>query len=149
MFATCFQIAVSFARNRRVEQRNAPIANIDHRLQKTALHGRFTHLRNLIVVAGDPAAKGCQRRGQCAKALISLDTAVLGQITSGQQAVNMRLLGLHQINHLLQALRGLEPQQRAIRFCKQVAVRELHQQHRVFGGQRGYIRQGGSPGEGQ
>ena len=99
------------------------------------------------MIAGDPATKGRQWRGQCAKALVGLDTAVLGQIARGQQAVNLRLLGTHQVDHLLQALCGLEAQQRAIGIGKQVAVRELHQQHRVFGGQRGYIRQGGSPGE--
>ncbi|MNC12668.1 hypothetical protein D3C75_603930 [compost metagenome] len=140
------QITRHRAWHRRIEQRDPPVADIHHRFEQSALHRRLGHDLRLIVIAGNPARRRIELTRHVAKLLVGLQRPVLGQITRGQDQVNPRLLRAHQLDDLLQAVAGIHAQQRAVRFGKQVAVGELHQQRRIGGGQCGYARQGVLPG---
>jgi len=80
-----------------------------------------------------PAKPARRRRNllvQLAKALVGRQGAILGQITAGQDQVDLRLLVEHPFNHSLQAVVGIHAQQFAVCSGKQMTVGQLHQQDR-------------------
>ena len=95
--------------------------------------------------SGEPARRRTKIRGESVKALVGGNAAVLGQVAGSQDQVDLRLFGPHQFDDLFQAVTGVHAEQSAIRFGKQMAVRQLHQQDRAIGGMGRRARQGPTP----
>ncbi|MCY1381455.1 hypothetical protein D9M69_693650 [compost metagenome] len=96
--------------NRRVEQDDAPITQVDHRLQQIAADAGGLHGRDVVMVAGKPAGRRRQRRGHLSKALVGRQATVLRQIAAGEHQVDLRLLLQHPLDHLLQTVLGIQAQ---------------------------------------
>ena len=79
-------------RHRRIEQRDAPVADIHHRFQQCALHRGFGHDLWFIVIAGNPARRRIELAGQVAKLLVRLQRPVLRKIAAGDDQIDLRLL---------------------------------------------------------
>lgn len=140
------QITRHRTRHGGIQQSDAPVTNIDHRLQKITVHSSEGHDLRFVVIARNPACRHADLLGHIAKLLIRLQRTVLGQVPCGQHQVDLRLLRTHQVDHPLQAFMGVHAQQRAVGLGKQVAVGQLHQQRRRIGGHGGYARQALSQG---
>jgi len=97
------------------------------------------------MIAGAPARGGLDTLRQLTETLIGRHRAVLREVTGGQDQVDARLLGNGQLDDARQAIAGVQAQQLAVRFGKQMAVGELHQQNRIFNSSHGRTRQGPSP----
>ncbi|RMO73637.1 hypothetical protein ALQ35_05700 [Pseudomonas fluorescens] len=143
------QVAGHRTGNCRIQQGDAPVADVEHRLQQITVHGGVRHDLRLVVVAGNPARWRSNRPGQVTKLLIGLKRAVLGQIPGCQHQIDLRLLLAHQLDHPPQALAGVHAEQRALGLGKQVAVGQLHQQQRRIRVQGGYAWQGALPRQSQ
>ncbi|MNY23322.1 hypothetical protein D3C86_1569840 [compost metagenome] len=118
------------AGNARVEGDQPPVAEIGDHLQALGTGaGLAQHLR-LVVVTGEPARRRFEGRSQGGKALVGREGAILRQVAAGEDQVDSRLLGAHQLDHSAQAVCGIHTQQTAVRFGEQVAVGELHQHQR-------------------
>ncbi|MNN54449.1 hypothetical protein D3C81_1692650 [compost metagenome] len=130
--------SIELARHRsgdaRVEGDQPPVAEVGDHLQALGADtGLVQHVR-LVVVAGQPARRRVEGRGQGRKALVGREGAVLRQVAAGEDQVDPRLLRTHQLDHPAQAVCGIHTQQTAVRFGEQVAVGELHQQQRCGNG---------------
>jgi len=133
------------AGHQRIEHDHAPAANIQYRQHHLAIASRLTHRGQFVMVARAPAERSGNTLGQLAKPAIGSNRAILGKVTSGQYQINLRLLLQHQIDDSLQALRRVHAQQLSTRLGEQVAVGQLHEQHRILNGGQGRSRQGPSP----
>lgn len=89
---------------------------------------RLVHLRPFVMVARQPAHRHAQRLAELTKRPVRLHGTVLGNIPGHQQQVDMRLLGLYQLEHIFQPLTGIHAHQRAVRLGEQVTVGQLDQQ---------------------
>ena len=139
------QHAIHRAGNQGVEHHDAPATDLKHWLHQLTATGGLAHGAEFIMVAGTPARWRLDAPGQLAEALVGRHRTVLGQITGSQDQVDARLLFDGQLDHPLQTVAGIHAQQLAVRFGKQVAIGELHQQNRIFNSSQGRTRQGPSP----
>ncbi len=87
------------------------------------------HLRQFVVITGEPARWRIDPPAYLTKRFVRLDTAVLGDIAAGDHKIDVRLLGQHPINDFFQTVPRTHAQQRLVRLGEQVAIGYLHQQN--------------------
>ncbi|MNN29900.1 hypothetical protein D3C81_1435230 [compost metagenome] len=125
-----------------VQQHQSPVGEIDDGLECSGAGADVAHHRNLVVVTGEPAGRRRNALDQLAEMLVGGGRTVLGEIAGRQHQVDARLLVEHPVDHPLQAVVGFHAQQLAVRLGEQVAVGELHQQHRLVSGVGEWTGQG-------
>ncbi|MCY1175528.1 hypothetical protein D9M73_157700 [compost metagenome] len=124
------QVTRDRTRHCRIQQGDAPVADIHDRLEQVATRRDFGHLRALVMIATQPAGGRSNFCGRLAKAPVGIRGSILRQVAGGQQQIHFRLLLQHLLHHSLQAVSRVHAQQRATGIGKQMAIGQLHQQGR-------------------